>query len=154
MSNTIDIAVLREMVRLAEHRREEALHMIEKVNQYNLAIIAFAGSFLSLLITVDFPKLIVQLSGISLVVSIVVSLYSIRPQKVVGGALDIADDIDALNKKELLTLTSYLLDVAELTNKAATSLHVLARAKKRTTIVAASLLAFSLIMTYTLFAYA
>jgi hypothetical protein len=38
------LLVLREMVRLAENRRTEALEMIERINRYNLAIIAFSGA--------------------------------------------------------------------------------------------------------------
>ena len=34
-----DIEVLREMIRLAEKRRDEELQMIELINQYNLTLI-------------------------------------------------------------------------------------------------------------------
>ncbi len=151
---TTDISVLREMVRLAENRRTEALEMIEKINKYNLAIIAFAGTFLSLLVTGDFAYLIIRLSGGCLIVSIVFALIAIRPQKVKGGALDIVDDIKMLKNNQFIRLDSYLLDIADLTNKSAASLHLVARSKKAMTISAALFLACSLFFTYTLYAYA
>src|SRR3989338_3360277 len=115
-----EIDVLREMVRLAEMRRTEALDMIERLNKYNLAIIAFAGTFLSVLVTSELPRSAVQFSGIFLIISITGSLYAVRPQRVPdGGALDVANDVKAFRAGQTLDLQSYLLDVADLTNTAA-----------------------------------
>ena len=150
-----EIDVLREMVRLAEMRRTEALDMIERLNKYNLAIIAFAGTFLSVLVTSELPRSAVQFSGIFLIISITGSLYAVRPQRVPdGGALDVANDVKAFRAGQTLDLQSYLLDVADLTNTAAGQLHTVARKKKEVTLFAALFLALSLVTSYTLFVYA
>ena len=149
-----DIQVLREMVRLAENRRTEALEMIERMNRHNLALIAFAGTFLSLLISLDIPLLVTRISGGSLICTILISLFTIRPQKVSGGTPDISEDIILLRSSKYLSISSYLLDVADVTSRAGSRLHGLAAIKKKTTIFAASFLAFSLLITYILLAYA
>lgn len=153
-SSDNDIAVLREMVRLAEHRREEAVDMIDKINKYSLAVVAFAGSFLSLLISANLSINIVRFSGLCLVLSIIFSLIAIQPKRVKGGVLDIADDVDAIHQQKKLLLHNYLLETAALTNSAAESLQMHANNKKKWTIVAALFLALSLITTYILYAYA
>lgn len=155
MAQTDDhLAVLHEMVRLAEMSRTEALNTIERINKYNLALIAFAGSFLSLLISTNIAQPIVQIAGASLIITIILCLYTIRPQRIQGGTPDITDDIQILRSKQQLILSGYLLDVAELTNNASIALQKAGSHKKRTTIVAASFLAFSLVSTYSLVAYA
>lgn len=142
------------MVRLAELRRYEALEMIERINKYNLAIIAFAGSFLSLLATADVEIYVVRFAGVNLILSIITSLLAVRPERVKGGALDVEEDVSALRNNEKISTEQYLLDVAVLTNDAARSLQLHANAKKKGTIIAALFLAFSLIVTYILVSYA
>ncbi len=150
-----DIAVLREMLRLAEKRRSEELELMERINKYNLALIAFAGAFLSLLVSRDFPRLVVQVSGALLLMSIFVSLFTVRPQLLKGaGALSIEDDVLLLKKNNTLTLKQYLLDSAELTDRAATSIAILTVEKKRWTILSAFFLVLALCSTYTLYSYA
>jgi hypothetical protein len=87
-------------------------------------------------------------------VAIVISLFAIRPQRILGGAPDIAEDIVLIKQKEQMHYPAYLLGVAEVTNNAAVALHFSASIKKRTTSFAALFLAFSLISTYILVAYA
>lgn len=148
------VDVLREMVRLAEKRRDEALHMIERMNKYNLAIVAFAGSFLSVLVTADMPIEAVRLSGACLIASVIVSIAAVRPERIQGGALDVAEDVVAFRQGQTPSLECYLADVAELTNGAAESLQHYANRKKKWTIVAALFLALSLVSAYILAAYA
>lgn len=93
MDVSADINVLREMVRLAENRRSEALDTTERMDKYNLALIAFAGSFLSLLLSVDISISILQISGANLIVAILISLFAVRPQRILGGSPDITEDI-------------------------------------------------------------
>lgn len=69
--------VLREMVRLAEARRTEELQMMERVNHYNLALIAFSGSFLSLLVTAHFANVVVIIAGCILLISIGLSIFTV-----------------------------------------------------------------------------
>lgn len=154
MNEEQDIAVLREMVRLAEDRRTEALEGLDRVNRYNLALIAFSGSFLSLLVSIQVDPDIVQIGGIGLIISIFVSLATVRPQNVPGGALEVTADVQAFRAGTPQPLRTYLIDVADLTNIAAASLNRLARVKKRGTIISAIFLAFSLAVTYILYAYA
>src|SRR3989338_4890572 len=154
MAETQDIEVLREMVRLAENRRTEALEMIERLKKYNIALIAFAGSFLSLLITVGSSLLSLRVAGGSLVATICFSLYAVRPQRVHGGALNVASDVSSIKEQKNLLFAPYLLEVAELTNNAATTLHAFAISKQRVTTISALFLAFSLIGAYILYAYA
>lgn len=148
------IEVLREMVRLAEGRRGEALDMIEKMNKYNLALIAFAGTFLSLLISTNVPLPTLRFVGAFLILTVISSLVAIRPQKIRGGAPDISDDIRLFQEGKGYPLSEYLLAVASVTNEAASELHFIADVKKKFTILAALLLAFSLLLAYILFAYA
>jgi len=149
------IDVLREMVRLAENRRAEALSALEKMNKYNLAIVAFAGSFLSLLVTVPMSIVIIRSAGLSLITSIIFAIWSIRPHRLRGGgALDIGDDVVALKHNQTLKIKQYLLDTAEFTNISANALQSYANNKRKWTIIAAVFLAFSLLITYILAAYA
>ena len=149
-----DVDVLREMVRLAERRRNEELDALEKVNKYNLALIAFSGSFLSLLISTGLDVYIVRISGFALVLSILSSLSAIRPKILKGGAISIEDDVTSIKKGGNLNIQRYLVDVAELTNMAAISITKHTQEKRRWTIASASFLAFSLGITYILYAYA
>ncbi len=149
-----DIDVLREMVRLAENRRKEELENVERVNRYNLALIAFSGSFLSLLVTAKFDLKLVKFAGIFLILSIISSLWALRPRNVQGGTLLIAKDIDRFNKHEAIPLHQYLFETASLTESAATSLTILSKQKKWWTLISVILLAISLAITYYLYAYA
>jgi len=149
-----DIDILREMVRLAENRRTEELEHIDRVNRYNLALIAFSGSFLSLLVSTHFEPTVVRLAGFFLCLSILSSLIALRPRKLKGGAIVIDEDVQALRSGQSLQLHSYLLDLADLTERAASSANIFSRDKKRWTIYSAILLAISLISTYILYAYA
>jgi hypothetical protein len=148
------ITVLREMVRLAENRRKEELEQIERVNRYNLALIAFSGSFLSLLVTAKFPILTVQISGFFLGFSVVASLIALRPRVIRGGTLVIDEDVAALREGKDLTLSDYLLVTSDLTDKAGTSAAALSHQKKWWTQAAAICLALALALTYYLYAYA
>ena len=151
----VGIAVLREMVRLSEARRSEALDAIEKVNKYNLALIAFSGSFLSLIVTSDIDQEIVRIAGAFLVASIVISLITIRPMKIKGGILVIDKDVDEIRKTgETFPLEQYLLDIADLTSRAAIAIDKVTSVKKSGTICSAFLLAFALLSTYIYHGYA
>ena len=83
------------MVRIAESRRDEELAHIERVNRYNLALIAFSGSFMSLLVTAGFSFLVVRIAGIFLIASIACSLFALKPRKT-AAALVIDDDVKFL----------------------------------------------------------
>lgn len=148
-----DIEVLREMIRLAENRREEEMQMLEKMNQYNLALVGFAGGFLSLLVTAPFPDYTVRIAGAFLMLSILLSLLSIRPRRV-GAALVIEDDIQLIKTKHATNLYEYLLQTAELTDQTASNLNTLLMRKKNVTIFSAIFLAIALLVTYTMYAYA
>ena len=154
MSHTPDIDVLREMVRLAENRRNEEFAHIERVNRYNLALIAFSGSFLSLLITASFPKQTVGIVGAFLIISIIFSLIAIRPRTLKNGVLIIEDDIQNLRSGQRVSLYDYLLETAEFTEQAANSATMLSHTKKRLTIFSALFLALALAATYYLYVYA
>jgi|GEM_PF-6237398 len=145
-----NLDVLREMVRLAERRCEEELHMIERVNQYNLALIAFSAGFLSFLVANDFSKSTVGVIGASLIASFVLSLIAISPRRL-KGTLEIIEDVEAIRKRERLLLHDYLLSVAELTDTVAMNVSILVRKKKKITIYAAIFLAVALIGTYILY---
>ncbi|HVW67078.1 MAG TPA: hypothetical protein VHA78_05130 [Candidatus Peribacteraceae bacterium] len=149
-----DIAVLREMVRLAENRRVEQLQMMERINQYNLGIIAFSGSFLSLLITIKVPSPIFYVSGCFALLAIGTALWTIRPQTLKGGTLLIADDIASIRRGEKLSLSDFLLTTSELTEHAANAASKRAHLKKQCTIIAVFFLAISLLFAYSLYAYA
>jgi hypothetical protein len=149
-----DIDVLREMVRLAENRRAEMLDAIEKVNKYNLALIAFSAGFLSLLVTVSFNIFIVRLAGGLLLLSIIFSLFAVRPKRIRGVTLMINDDVDLLKQGIEMDLKEYLLAVAELTDVAASTLNNRAKEKKTLTILSAISLALALSSSYILYAYA
>ena len=151
---TTDIEVLREMVRLAEKRRDEEFHRMEKLNTYNLALIAFAGSFLSLLVSIQFDVVVVQISGALLIISILSSLLAIRPRTIHGGTVVIDSDVRAVRNGERLSQQLYLLDTADLTEGAARSMAQSASQKTRLTIISAILLACALLAAYTLVAYA
>jgi hypothetical protein len=149
------LAIIREMVRLAENRRTEAIGRLEKINQYNLAMIGFSGTFLSLLVTAEFPIAIVRVAGLSLIASIGVALCNISPKPLKGATLLIDEDVYALRRGEDAgPFADYLLSVADLTEAAATVIHKRASVKKRWMTMSAIFLAFSLISTYILYAYA
>lgn len=149
-----DIEVLREMVRLAENRRTEMFDSIEKVNKYNLAIIAFSAGFLSLLVSAQLDLLLVRIAGASLLFSILLSLFAVRPKTILGASLMINDDVELLKKGIAIQTNEYLLLVAELTDVAATNLNARAKEKKILTILSAIFLAFALFSSYILYAYA
>ncbi|MEN9561174.1 MAG: hypothetical protein RIQ56_447, partial [Candidatus Parcubacteria bacterium] len=119
MTNQTDIEVLKEMVRLAENRRTEEFRAIERLNQYNLALIAFSGAFLSLLVTANFEVLTVQLSGLALLISISISLLTIRPRTLKGAVLTVDEDVRAIQRGEKLLLNDYLIETAYLLDSAA-----------------------------------
>jgi hypothetical protein len=148
-----DIEVLREMVRLAENRRAETRDSLERIIKYNLALIAFSASFLSLLVTASFDIFIVQTAGLLLLISILLSLFAVRP-KVLQTSIIIDQDIELIKKNVHLDLKEYVLCVAELTEAAATNLNNRAAERKRYTIASAVSLALALLITYTLYAYA
>ncbi len=154
MENHTDIDVLREMVRLAENRRAEMNESLERINRYNLALVAFSAGFLSLLVTVSFNLFIVQASGLLLLFSIFFSLLAIRPRTLKGVTLMIDQDVDILKKNIHIELREYLLVTAELTDVAATKINERGAEKKRFTILSAVSLALALITTYILYAYA
>lgn len=154
MTQLMDIDVLREMIRIAEGRRVEMLETLERINKYNLAIVAFSASFLSLLVTATFDVLIVQCAGIPLLLSIFVSLFAVRPKAIHGASLVIDEDVEILKKGTHLDYREYLLLVAELTDAAGSHLNKRTSEKKRLTIFSAILLALALITTYSLYAYA
>lgn len=149
-----DLDVLREMVRLAENRRNEELVNIERLSKYNFAIIAFAGSFLSLLLSVSLQKFIVNFSGLPLIVSILLSIFALRTRSVKGGNIIIDQDVEDLRMGNVLMIENYLLDTADLTNHAAKNLREYSVIKKKITMISASFLAFALILTYILHVYA
>jgi hypothetical protein len=154
MSIATDIEVLREMVRLAENRRSEQKEMIERIIRYNLGLIGFSGSYLSLMITVHFPLVILYPAGFFLLCSIVISLFAVRPQVLKGSTLLIKDDITEIRSGKTMQLHDFLLLTAELTENGADSFHKRAHERKNLTIISAALLAISLILTYILYAYA
>ncbi len=149
-----DIEVLREMVRLAENRREEEFKITEKLNQYNLALIGFSGGFLSLIISTKLPAVIVQVSGICLIISILLSLLAIRPRTLRGGTLTIDEDVKAMQEGKNISLRDHLLMTADLLDRANRALGPLRRKKSFVTLFAAIFLAISLLSTYILYAYA
>lgn len=145
--------VLREMVRLAEKRRSEELEAFERLSRHNLSLIAFDAGFLSLMITMGFGKAIVAPSGLLLLFSIAFSLLSVRPRTLKGGSLSVEDDIRALRAGEDLPLREYLLETAELTERAAETIAARVAIGKRYTILSACFLALALLMTYTLYVF-
>lgn len=148
-----DIAVLREMIRLADRRRDEELRMLEKINAYNLALIAFSASLLSFLVSLQFDKTSVQLVGAFLLLSIVVSLLTVAPWKIFG-SVEITEDIEHVIDGGHWKIDAYLLATANITNQAGTNVRRLVRLKKTLTIVAGILLAIALLLTYIRYAYA
>ena len=154
MAETEDIEVLREMVRLAENRRTEMFESLERVNKYNLALIAFSATFLSVLVTASFELFIIQSAGALLIVSIFLSLFAIRPKTIHSAALKIDKDVEQIKKGQHVHLKEFLLVTAELTDNAATNINKRALEKKIFTICSALSLAFALTITYILYAYA
>lgn len=149
------LAVLREMVRLAEYRRGEAISMLEKINQYSMAMVAFSGTILSLLVTADFSEIAIMITGFPLIVSICCALMNIIPKPLKGATLLIQKDIDDLRTAQrMFSLDAYLLDIAELTETAATVIGGRATRKKRTMTISACFLALSLACSYFTFIYA
>ena len=149
-----EIDVLREMVRISEDARTEQLQTIEKLNQYNLAIIAFAGSFLSLLITVKVPSMIFYPSGLCALLSIATALWTIRPRILKGGSLSIEEDARDIRQNRGPSLHTFLLLTAELTQQATQLATKLALHKRKLTIIAVIFLALSMCMAYRLYGYA
>ena len=149
-----DIQVLREMVRLAENRRTEQLQTIEKINQYNLGVIAFSGSFLSLLITIKVSPDIFYVSGFFALLAIGVSLWTIRPQILKGSILLISDDIKALREGQSMRLYDFLLATADLTEQTANAVSERAMKKKQNTIMGVFFLAISLLFSHCMYRYA
>ena len=149
-----EILVLREMIRLAERRRDEEIAHIERVNRYNLALIAFAGSFLSLLISTDVPLFTFRIVGGVLILSLLLSLVALLPRTVEGGALLIDEDVLAIRKRNVPALSAYLLETANLTEQAASRLATLSISKKKWTICSAIVLVIAIATMYVLSAYA
>ena len=149
-----DIDILREMIRLAENRRSEEIQAIERLIKYNLALIAFSGSFLSLLLTTTISKPIVEIAGWFLLVSVASSLLAIRPRSVFGGTLVVSDDVKALRKGESISLREYLLETADLLEQANAKIAPVRRYRAQMTIFSAILLALALFATYALYVYA
>ncbi len=143
--------VLREMVRLAEKRRDEELHMLERVNQYNLGIIAFATGFLTFLFSNGFGQGTTVLDGFLLLVSIFISLFAISPRRL-KATLIIEDDVEAISNGVVLDLKEYLLETAALTDKTASNISDLLFWKKKVTILSAATLVSALTVTYILYA--
>ncbi len=104
----MDIEVIKEMVRLAEQRRAEELHRMEKLNNYNLALIAFSGSFLSLLVTANFALTVLRIGGFILLLSILSSLFAIRPRIIRGGSIVIDEDVQSLRAGSAILLATAL----------------------------------------------
>ncbi len=154
LAKRVSMEVLREMIRLAEDRRAEELRDLERVNKYNLALIGFSGSFLSLLVTIDFPVNLRQIAGALLILSIIFSLLAIAPRRLFGGSILLEDDIEHLRKGQSIDQTSFFLETVTVIEGAATALTKRAREKKRLTMISAVFLATSLIITYILIAYA
>lgn len=141
------------MVLIAENRRHEELEELERMNKYNLALIAFAGSFLSLLVSLPFPSMVQQIAGGCLIISILCSLFAILPRKV-GGYVVIEDDILVLRKDESISSEEFFLETAAIFELVANNIQEFSYKKKRWTISSACVLALSLIITYILIAYA
>ena len=152
VSESETIEVLREMIRVAEKRKDEEFTMLERINQYNLALMAFVGGFLSLLLTADLAIEILQSAGFLLLCSICFSLWAIRP-RIIKGALIIEDDISALKNKKDISLYSYLLDEAELVERIGNAASALVIQKRWATILAGIFLVLSLCLTYTMHSY-
>ncbi len=148
-----ELAVLREMVRLAEIRRSEELLMLERINQYNIALIVFNGSFLSLLVTAEIRITIVQNAGLLLIASMILSIYGIWP-KILRGGVDIEDDLESYRRSEEMKIQEYLYATAKAVNEAAQNIAEFNIRKKKITGIAAILLAFSLLAVYIQYAYA
>lgn len=141
------------MIRIAEARRQEEIEDLERINKYNLALIAFSGSFLSLLVSLPFPELVQQIAGGCLIISTLCSLFAILPRKV-GGFVVIEDDILALREGKNIFTEEFLLETATIFELVANNIQAFSYKKKQWTIASACVLAFSLIVTYTLIAYA
>ncbi len=148
------VEVLREMVRLAENNRNEQLKMLDRVNQYNMAVIAFSGAFLSLLVSLKFSKITVETAGAFLLISVTLSLIALAPRHIKGGNLIIDDDVSALRSGKHLDLGPYLLETADLTEKAVVAINELGRRKRLWTIFSAVFLALALLTAYITFVYA
>jgi hypothetical protein len=151
---TKDLPLIREMIRLAEDRRAEALDRLERVNKYNLALIGFAGSFLSLLVTVDFPLIVLRVAGACLIACVLTSLLNVSPKPLKGATILIDEDVEHLKRGGTFAEREYLLAIAELTERAATIISRRVHTKKHWTTLSASFLAISLLSTYILLAYA
>jgi hypothetical protein len=148
-----DIELLREMVRLAENRRTETRESLERVVKYNLALIAFSASFLSLLVTASFDILIVQVAGLLLIISILLSLFAVHP-KSLQSTVSVDQDIEAIKNGSNFDLHEYMLAVAELTEVTASNFNKRGSERKRYTIISAISLALALLITYSMYAYA
>ncbi len=151
---TTDIDVLREMVRLAERLRDEEFLSMERTNRYNSGLIAFSTGFLSFMINAQFPKATVQIAGIFLIGSIITSLIALSPRKLHGAAVRIDEDIKAIWSGAQLDLPAYLLETADVTDKAAMAIAKRGSQKKYLTVISALCLAFALGTTYYLYTYA
>lgn len=143
-----DITVLREMVRIAENRRTEEFETVERMNKYNLALIAFCGSFLSLLFTVNVRFVTLSICGFILSLALICSFIAIFPRRIRNGALTIDEDIKLLESGKTLHLSQYLLDIAKLTDEASRQVALLVSKKKIWTIFSAALLAIAIISAY------
>lgn len=139
------------MIRLAENRRNEEFQALERISQYNLALIAFSGSFLSLLITAALPKIIPMISGMFLIASVSVSLFAIRPKSIAGGTLVIDKDVAAIKSGKRIALEAYLLETASLLDAANNTIGPLRRKRVTLTIASATFLALALVSAYTAF---
>ncbi len=149
-----DIAVLREMVRLAENARSETVQSLERLNQYNLGIIAFNAGFMSFLVSNSFPMTTIRVAGIFLLISMFTSLFALSPKKIRGAVLRVDTDVRALKQGEQIDLYEFLLATAELTDRAFVILQERAKEKKFLTIFSSTFLVLALVFTYTLYAYA
>lgn len=143
------IAVLREMIRLAENRRMEEHKMLENVNRYNLALIAFSAGFLSLLVTANFSKETIHIAGFMLLVSILVSLLAIAP-RTFKGTIVIYEDIEMLRKGEYFALHEYLLLTAEAVEIIGNNIDCLVGKKRNLTMISGFCLFLALLFTYSI----
>jgi hypothetical protein len=74
-----------------------------------LALIGFAGGFLSLLVTATFPKIIVQVTGFFLLLCIGTSFLTIRPRILKNGSLKIDSDVMAVRNGAVFYKADYRL---------------------------------------------
>lgn len=148
-----EIDVLREMVRLAESRRTEELQRVSTVNQYNMALIGFAGGFLSLLVTASFPHITVIIAGAFLIISITMSLISLAPRTLKGAIVRIDDDVSDMRNGKNISMSQFLLDTADIMEKAGFIISNRGQEKKLLTVLSTFFLALALFTTYIIYVF-